>query len=480
MNRIKQQKVWFLRIFVVLMTIVLAGCANGTTGTDAKENPNNQVQTDASIEANGSTDNLTDMDNATDINNSVDMNSPTDSDTAIDSDIPTDSDKQTASDELFPVNEFTVGEMPEWSEEELAQLQYVEKASIEDYYGDKTLYDAYILKGSSIGNGNVHGLEHGLNYSASAASTEHLSVYELLNIRVRVALEFWETESSGYNGIQVSQVMEKGDDRYQLVTATKEDIYGQPYKVTKFFYLDFQSETACVMWDVEIQENGVDKETSRVLKELGGCYGISLDTLQPDGDWLTADKERKEKMQDVYEPQSGERALEKLEGYQYLGTTTLVSYRKEKECPIILPMGWKVSVRESRADSSMHGVTVAAALEEIGSGRFMEELEEDLESRRKQYTEYTDRYRIVRSSSIEPIAGYREAVQAALLYEEKNTMTEEYTFGTIVFCRIRVDGNYALNCRITLSSNEYDDATNTLIKEVETAYGIDLSAYYNQ
>ena len=71
-------------------------------------------------------------------------------------------------------------------------------------------------------------------------------------------------------------------------------------------------------------------------------------------------------------------------------------------------------------------------------------------------------------------------MQATLAYEGKDSLLKEYAFGAIVFCRIRVDGNYALNCRITLSSDQYDDATNAVIKEVETAYGIDLSGFYNK
>lgn len=458
MNQPKQQKTGFLRICIIMLLVfVLAGCANHTADMDAKEESDSQTQTD---EQTGS-----------------ESQTQADEQTGSEGQGKEESDSQANADEMLIV---ALEEMQEISEEELAELQYVEKASIEDNDRDKTFYDVYILKGSSNENGYVYGSGHGLTYTASACSSDILSVYRLFDIHVESQVEFSQRDFYDYQDIQVGEIMEKGDDRYQLLTAKKTDAYGQSYEVKKLYYLDFQNEKAGVIWNLEIEETGVDKETKLILNELGRCYGIRLNALEPDGAWLAAEEERKEKAQDVYEPREGDKVLEKVDGYQYLGVTTLTSYVEGQECPIMLPMGWTANVHEREANSSMHGVRVSGSLDGIARGRFMEELEWDLEAMEKRYTEDTDRYRIVRSSEIEPISGYREALQAALVYEEKDTFTEEYAFGVTVFCRIRVDGNYALDCRITLSSAQYDDATNAVIKEVENAYGIDLSAFYNK
>lgn len=452
MNQPKQQKEGFLRICIlVLLVFALAGCANYTDDMDVKEESDSQIQTEEQSES--------------------------DSQAKEGSEGQIQTEEQTDSNEILTVD---IEEIPEISEEELAELQYVEKVSIEDYYGDKTLYDIYLLKGSSNENGHTYGSGHGLTQTASVRSADVLSIDQLFEIHVESQVEFSQHEVHNYKDIQLSEVMEKGDDRYQLMTAKKTDMYGQPYEVKKLFYLDAQNEKVCIIWDLEIEEAEVDEETKLILSELGRCYGIRLSDLQTGGEWLAAEKERKEKLQDVYEPKEGDRVLEKVDGYQYLGVTTLTSFDDEKECPIMLPMGWQTNVYESRAYSFMHGVDVSISLNGIVRGRFMEGLEQDLEATQNRYLEDTDRYRIVRSSEIEPISGYREALQATLVYEGKDSLLKEYALGAIVFCRIRVDGNYALNCRITLSSDQYDDATNAVIKEVETAYGIDLSGFYNK
>ena len=43
---------------------------------------------------------------------------------------------------------------------------------------------------------------------------------------------------------------------------------------------------------------------------------------------------------------------------------------------------------------------------------------------------------------------------------------------------MKLDDDFYLQYNITLSENEYDDATNVVLEELEDAYGIDLSEYY--
>ncbi|MDE6621142.1 MAG: hypothetical protein K2K74_11775 [Lachnospiraceae bacterium] len=44
----------------------------------------------------------------------------------------------------------------------------------------------------------------------------------------------------------------------------------------------------------------------------------------------------------------------------------------------------------------------------------------------------------------------------------------------------KVKDSYLVSCNITLRSREYDTAADTLLRELEIAYGIDLSDYYRE
>lgn len=69
---------------------------------------------------------------------------------------------------------------------------------------------------------------------------------------------------------------------------------------------------------------------------------------------------------------------------------------------------------------------------------------------------------------------------AVITYEKRNIFTDEFLPKVDVLCYIKVQEEYVLRFTITLSYDEYDGSTNTLLKELEAAYGIDLSEYYNE
>lgn len=372
--------------------------------------------------------------------------------------------------------------LPELSEEEIAALQYIEKMAVEDYYGDKAAYDVYAPRESSNEEGYVFSYsQHGLTFYASVRSKMSADfLYEDLAYSVEFTKEDWEKEDSGYTDIKLSEVMENGDDRYQMMTAVAKDYNGSPYTVKKFFYQDMQKEDAGVLWTVEMFEINADDETGLIIDELGSCYCISMDALKPDGEWLAANDEYLVTSQNVYEPKEGDEVLEKIEGYQYMGLAALTTDDKETECPVMVPMGHRVSIQGDEFRSSMHGVTITGQMNKMDTANLMTRFYSDTTTTYNFYISKGDRFRNIWKSELIPLSDYDEAWEVVITYEEISVVSQDYEAYVEADYIIRIAEGYALSGKIKLSYEEYDAETNTLIKELETAYGMDLSKYYKE
>lgn len=179
------------------------------------------------------------------------------------------------------------------SEEEIAELQYIELTEIEDYYGDKAMYDVYAPKGNSCEDGFLFYSDHGLTFSASAYNYgSNAYLLESLEASVEYATTDWMDEDSEYSDVEISGVLENGNDRYQIVTAKKEDLYGTPYAVKSVYYMDIQEKGTGVLWDLQLFELTADSETNLVIDELAKCYDVDLDKIKTEGEWLAANEER--------------------------------------------------------------------------------------------------------------------------------------------------------------------------------------------
>ncbi len=174
-----------------------------------------------------------------------------------------------------------------------SELQYIELTEVEDYYGDKSLYPVYVPKGHSNENGFIFYSDHGLIFAASAmkySANEYLM--ESMKTSVEFSAEEWMDDNSGYTDVELSEILENGEDRYQILTAQKEDLYGIPYEVSHIYYMNIQ-ETGCgVLWDLELSEIGVDSDTDSIIDELAQCYDVDLDVIKASGGWAIANEER--------------------------------------------------------------------------------------------------------------------------------------------------------------------------------------------
>lgn len=181
---------------------------------------------------------------------------------------------------------------PADSAKESLEFKYIELTEIEDFYGDKSMYEVYAPKGNSNEDGFLYYYDHGLTFVASVYSVV-LDEYLVESLESSVALktEDWPNDPE-YTDYEISEVLENGKDRYQIITSKKVDFLGMPYEVNYIHYMDIR-ETGCgVLWKLELYEVGMDSETDSIIDELEECYDIYLDFLKPAGEWAVANEER--------------------------------------------------------------------------------------------------------------------------------------------------------------------------------------------
>lgn len=369
-----------------------------------------------------------------------------------------------------------------FSEEEIDGLRYMEAIEVEDFYGDKSRYEVYGPKESEASDGFVSWYDHGLFYNASVYDMGSNSfAYSFLDDMAGYTKESWLSENSGYRDVVCSEMKKNGDDRYITMTAVRDDYNGVPYAEKYVHYMQIVKEGVGVYWSLEMTENTADEETGLVIDELAGCYGINLDILKPTGEWSEGNEERLMDEQDIYEPDGDERTLEKVDGYQYMGLTTLsveVNGRQAKSV-VMAPMGRSTIARENSVYANMHGVNTQGSIDIMFSDSLMSNIKMETDGTYDDLREDDDIKNVFRTEMM-PMPGFEEAYYVVFTYKEKVHMAEEYQYvnKTEAKCYMKLDDDFYLRFHITLSENEYDDATNVVLEELEDAYGIDLSEYY--
>lgn len=179
------------------------------------------------------------------------------------------------------------------SAEEVSEYQYLELTEIKDSYGDGAMYPVYAPKGYSNENDLIYYSDHGLTFLASAmelGSNEYL--IESLEYSVEFTEEEWTDDNSEFRDVEISEMLENGEDRYQIISAEKEDLYGTPYEVNHIYYLNIQEDGCGVFWDLELYEANADSKTDFIIDELAKCYHVDLDVIKADGAWAAANEER--------------------------------------------------------------------------------------------------------------------------------------------------------------------------------------------
>ncbi len=366
------------------------------------------------------------------------------------------------------------------SDEEFSKLEHVEKVVMDDYEGNETDYYAFAPIGNDgCDKGFISYWENSLDYTAYLYNdVGDAFLYTFLEDNVDLSIKLWDS-ASGYSNIQIGEIQKNGNDRYQILSAQKEDYNGIPYEVKKICYMDILDSGSGISWELEIVEIGMNAEDALIVEELAKCYNIDPDELQVNGEWAENDMERSANQQDVYTPADGDNELEKVNGYEYMGLTTLIDYNESVECPVMIPMGWNTSTSDNYASSSLHGINVLGILSRISDDDFLTSSNWWVDEEFKNLIDNTDKNRNVFKSETITLPEYNKgAYYVVFTYERKSYLTDGYVPMTNIMCFIKVNDDYYLKYTITLSQEEYDTSTNAVLKELEAAYGIDLSEYY--
>lgn len=365
------------------------------------------------------------------------------------------------------------------SDEDAAALEYMKKYTIADVYGDGASYEVYAPDGSESSDDFLSYIDHGINFFAAVygGGDEELP-YQILNESLKGLKADWE-QSEEYSDAKFGEVVKNGADRYVSTSVKTKDLFGTDYEKRVFYYLDIPKTGVGVLWQVEVSEIQIDEMTEKLLTEIGQCYGIGLESIMPNGEWAQADAKRQVDAQDTYEPEEGETALTRVDGYQYLGQATLSLKDGEIQCPVLAPMGSSTMAKEDHIYASMHGVSVNIDSTPTGTDDYVPLLKKGADRLYGQKLNDEDvENRNVHKSEVMEMSGYEKAWYYVVDYETPDIITEEYYKEVSVNCRIVIGEKYVLTCDITLRDDKFDASTHALLMELETAYGIDLSEYY--
>lgn len=140
-------------------------------------------------------------------------------------------------------------------------------------------------------------------------------------------------------------------------------------------------------------------------------------------------------------------------------------------------MGRSTMVRENSVYANMHGIHILGSIDILFSDSLMANVKMEMDSKYDNLLKDEDIKKVFRTEMM-PMPGFKEAYYVAFTYKEKEYGSKEYVDKAEVQCYMKLDNDFYLQYNITLSENEYDDATNVVLEELEDAYGIDLSEYY--
>lgn len=363
--------------------------------------------------------------------------------------------------------------LEELTEEELAALQYVEKTTVADTTEDHDEYEVYAPKDAEDEDGVVVYNAHGLTYTARAIKIGYGSYWLELTMRDKMKADraAWESEDSDYTDVKFGGIIYFNKDEYCIATAVSESDPITPCAMKKIYYLDIQGDGVAVLWTLEMLGSDADDETDAVIDEIAKCYCVNLDRIKSSVTYQDEDDILFVKQQDVYVPFKGEPILEKLDGYQYMGLGKMEYLYMETQCPVMAPLGWETHATDISVHSDMHGVEIRGELQKLYSQDFLTAAQSNLDTTCK----YLDNVQV---GEMQTMDDFHMARSVVLHYDGVDMYERVYVPQARVICYFEVLNEYMLEYAITLSFEEYDSATDALLKELEVAYGIDLSEFY--
>ncbi|MDE7046562.1 MAG: DUF1266 domain-containing protein [Lachnospiraceae bacterium] len=359
------------------------------------------------------------------------------------------------------------------SKDEESPFVYLEKKEIEDINEPGAVYEIYMPKDAEVTSGFASLNQHGISYSADVygygeAAERYASFEDHLTLKQKYAHE----ADSDYIDVADTGIIENGEDRYFIFTGRGVDYDGVSFELRQLYYLEMQPSGAGILWNAIVYEDYADEDTEPLIDELAACHGINLDLIKPGSSWeVNMD-------QDTYQAREGDKALEDVEGYAYMGLTSISDYYREAHCSLMLPKARIADIDRTSAYSFLHGVLISADVSEIYSGNaLVTEMKSSADIKYETALHNTQTIRNVQRSAMLPVPGFENALQMAISYEKKGYQSEEYLPRVEALCYIPIDDTFYLALEIFLSYEQWDPSTDAVIAELETAYGIDLFKY---
>lgn len=362
------------------------------------------------------------------------------------------------------------------SDEEVSAMQYVEKAELDEYMMKDMKFVFYGPKDRGVSMNKAYYNEHAITYSAWGWDLETNSeICKEFDKTVETYLKGLDDLSQFYSDIQIGDIVEEKDNRYQFVTSTKTDTAGNTYPVKAVFYLDMQEGGAGVIWKLEMCGQYADEVTNPLIEELASCYGLDSAELIYDAQSVTEGPS----YQDEYVVKDGDIEVIKADGYQYLGTSQLTKDDGEVTYDVLTPMGWYTHANENYVSSHMHGVYTMAKIIGLAPRNLDEKMQYYQESTYEIHVKGESEYSNTRMGEIIQAEGKENAYYAIITYD-KRSMSDDlwYPAASIEYLQ-GITEDTALCYEISLSTENFDKYTDIILKELENAYGMDLSQFYS-
>ncbi len=360
--------------------------------------------------------------------------------------------------------------------QEESPFTYLEKRKMEDINDPGAVYEIYIPKDADVDSGFATSGDYGISYTADIYGYgDAAERYDSFEDHLTLKRKYSHEPDSDYIDVTDTGILENGEDRYFIFLAKGVDYEGASFELRELYYLEMQPSGAGILWDITVYDDYADQDTIPFIDELAALHGVDFDLVKPGTSWAADEN------QDTYQAKEGEKTLEDVEGYQYMGLTSISDYYREAQCSLLLPKARVTDIDRTDAFSFLHGVLVCAEVSEIYEGSaLVTEMKSSADIKYESALNDENIVRNVQRSAMLPVPGFENALQMTISYEKKGYQSEEYLPRVEALCYIPIDDTFYLALEIFLSAEQRDASTDAVIHELETAYGIDLFKYFGQ
>ncbi len=321
---------------------------------------------------------------------------------------------------------------------------------------------------------------NGIDFDLSPVGTFE---YETPEHRMQAWMEdkmsYWKSNSTEYQNAVVDdkQTVDGGNAYTQHMAVERIDYNGNPSMQHYIIYYGKNDAGFVYVWEIVISHGSATEETNSILAELSGFYDIDLMQYGISADDLTMSGERVVEGQDDYIAKIDDKDIEKVDGYTYMGSTEIKTY-DDVPYSVLIPIGKYLNFSNNNVSVNMHGVQISIrAYNSYRKSEMTEVVNDNIKYKYNYLIEKTRDYKNVELGEIKLI---EDADGAYIALDSEAAMYNSdkfYPWHQIEYA-LALEGNDYLTITITLEEASFDLKTNSVLKDIEKAYHMDLSDYY--